>query len=113
MAWRIQGTSITLYVKTAAGVDSLNNPVYTAEPVTVDNVLVAQPETRAVDDALSFYGKRLAYVLGIPKGDTHDWTDTDVEFFGARYHTFGDTVQGIEANVPSPWHKKVMVERYG
>ena len=55
----------------------------------------------------------LEYMLGIPKGDTHNWEDTIVEFWGGRYRTFGMTIQGIEANIPTPWHKKVRVERDG
>lgn len=104
---------VILHVKTETGRDTLNNPVFSSTPVTVENVLVAQPETKETENALSFYGKRLAFVLGIPKGDAHIWTDTEVEFFGKTFRTFGDTVEGIEANVPGPWHKKVMVERYG
>lgn len=110
---RIQGMPVILHIKTKTGVDSLNNPVYAETTETVENVLVAQPETAAETTALNLYGKRLKYVLGIPKGDAHDWTDTEVEFFGRTFRTFGDVVQGVEANVPGPWHKKVMVESYG
>lgn len=113
MAWHIQGMPVTLYQKTETGRDALNNPVYTETAVTVENVLVASPETQDKARALDLYGKRLAYTLGIPKGDAHDWTDTSVEFFGERFRTFGFPERGIEANVPGPWHQKVMVERYG
>lgn len=113
MAWNIQGMPVTLYQKTETGRDALNNPVYTETAVTVENVLVARPESEDEARALDLYGKRLAYTLGIPKGDAHDWTDKSVEFFGERFRTFGFPERGIEANVPGPWHKKVMVERYG
>lgn len=52
-------------------------------------------------------------MLGIPKGDLHHWEDSTVEFFGQKYKTFGFTIEGIEANIPLAWHKKVRVERYG
>ena len=108
----MRGITVLLHVRTQSGVDALNNPVYTVETVPVDNVLIGEPSTDDVTSSINLEGKRLAYVLGIPKGDAHDWTDTVVEFFGKRFRTFGDTVQGIEANVPTPWHKKVWVERY-
>lgn len=109
----MRGIDVVLHVKTQTGVDSYNEPVYTDGTVVVSNVLVGQPETEDVVNSAKLYGKRLAYVLGIPKGDEHIWTDTEVEFFGKKFKTFGDVVEGIEALVPTPWHKKVRVERYG
>lgn len=109
----MRGIDVVLHVKTQTGVDSYNEPIYTDDTVVVSNVLVGQPETEDVVNSASLYGKRLAYVLGIPKGDEHIWTDTEVEFFGRKFRTFGDVVEGIEALVPTPWHKKVRVERYG
>jgi len=107
------GVPVILHVKTQTGVDSLNNPVYTESTVTVQNVLIGQPTTDEVTSSISLYGKRIDYMLGLPKGDDHVWTDTTVEFFGGLYRTFGDVIQGIEENIPTPWHKKVRVERYG
>lgn len=105
------GTSVVLYEKTANGVDAFNNPVYTVTQTTVDNVLVGQPETDDITSSIDMYGKQIVYMLGLPKGDTHNWTNTIVEIFGERFQTFGDVIQGIEANVPTPWHKKVRVMR--
>ena len=106
------GAPVVLHVKTLSGYDDLYNPVYTDTTVTVQNVLIGQPTTDDVTDSIQLYGKRLDYMLGIPKGDTHVWEDTEVEFFGQKFRTFGATIQGIEANIPTPWHKKVRVERY-
>ena len=106
------GAPVVLHVKTLSGYDDLHNPVYTDTTVTVQNVLIGQPTTDDVTDSIQLYGKRLDYMLGIPKGDTHVWEDTEVEFFGQKFRTFGATIQGIEANIPTPWHKKVRVERY-
>lgn len=105
------GITVVLYERSQTGMDALNNPVYSLTPVNVENVLVGQPETDDVTSSISLYGKKLTYWLGLPKGDSHDWTDTTVEIFGETFRTFGDVVQGIEANVPTPWHKKVRVER--
>ena len=108
----MRGVTVTLYEKTQTGVDGLNNPVYSVSPVQVENVLVGEPTTDDITTSVDLYGKRLAYVLGIPKGDENDWTDTIVEFWGHKFRTYGDTVQGIEENLPLLWNKKVRVEEY-
>lgn len=110
---QIQGASVILYVKTPGAPDALNNLTYTKTPVQVDNVVIGQPTTDDITTSINLYGKRIEYMLGIPKGDTHDWEDTTVEFFGHTYRTFGHEIVGIEANVPLSWHKKIRVERYG
>ena len=114
----MKGTDVVLHVKTQKVVgstpvfDAMNNPVYVDSVVTVKNVLVGQPATDDVTQSVDLYGKKIEYMLGIPKGDTHNWEDTEVEFFGNTYRTFGSTIQGIEANIPTPWHKKVRVCKY-
>lgn len=109
----MKGVSVVLHVLTPNGVDAFNNPVFTDATVTVDNVLIGQPTTEEISSSIELYGKKIEYMLGIPKGDTHDWEDTMVEFWGQTYRTFGMTIQGIEENIPTPWHRKVRVERCG
>ena len=106
------GRTVTLHVRTQSGVDAFRNPVFTDSTETVDNVLIGQPTTDDITSSIELYGKKIEYMLGIPKGDTHVWEDTVVEFFGQRFRTFGHTIQGIEENIPTPWHKKVRVERF-
>lgn len=108
----MKGTSIILYEEVQAGVDDFNRPIYREEPVTVENVLIGEPTTTEIIDELNLSGKRLAYTLGIPKGDAHDWKDKTVEFFGEKFHTFGKPTQGIEELIPLDWNKKVKVEQY-
>ena len=109
----MRGTAVVLYEKTLSGYDTLNNPVYTEEAVTVQNVLIGEPTTVDITSSIDLYGKKVEYMLGLPKGDAHVWTDAKVTFFGQTFRTFGDVIQGIEENIPTPWHKKVRVERYG
>lgn len=92
--------------------DSLNDPVWEYKAVTVANVLVGQPTTEEITSGIDLYGKKAEYMIGIPKGDERAWEDADVEFFGRRWRTFGVLIQGIEANVPTPWHKKIRVAVY-
>ena len=109
---KLKGMDITLIVRTQSGADPFGAPIYTETRETVSNVLVGRPKTEDITDSLQLYGKRAEYELGIPKGDTHEWKDCVVEFFGRRFRSFGFVREGIEENVPLEWHKTVMVESY-
>lgn len=108
----MRGITITLHSKVQTGTDEFNAPIYSDQDVTVDNVLVGEPSGDEIVQDLNLYGKRLAFVLAIPKGDTHDWTDVEVSFFGQRFRTYGEPTQGMEHLIPLSWNKKVKVERY-
>ncbi len=108
----IKGITVTLINKTKTGVNEYGEPIITESTVEVENVLIGEPSSEDVLLESSISGKRLAYVLGIPKGDNHDWIDAEVEFFGERFKTIGKPTQGIEENVPLQWNKKVKVESY-
>lgn len=112
MACRPHGITVTLYEKQKTGEDGFGRPVYTETPVQVDNVLVAQPASEQITDTINLTGKHLVYVLGIPKGDTHIWTDAKVVFFGSAYRTIGEPIEGIEDLIPLAWNKTVRVERF-
>lgn len=109
---RLRGISIILYTKNKVGEDEFGAPVYEELPEVVNDVLVGEPEGSDLTDTLNLTGKRLAYTLAIPKGDTHEWRDRKVEFFGRKFRTFGEPVEGIEGMIPLRWNKKVKVERY-
>lgn len=109
----IKGIPIVLLVKKQMGTDPFGSPVYECEEETVENVLVAPATSDDIVTSQDLYGKKAVYTLAIPKGDSHDWTDCEVRFFGQRWRSFGFPLEGIEANIPLDWNKKVMVERYG
>lgn len=108
----MRGVTIILYNKVQTGVDAFNRPVYEDVATTVDNVLIGEPTTEDIINELNLTGKHLAYTLAIPKGDTHEWNDRKVEFFGEVFRTYGEPTQGIEHLIPLSWNKKVKVERY-
>lgn len=111
----IKGITIQLIKKTQTGTNWDNTPIYTEETVNVDNVLVGEPTTDDITNTLSLYGKKVAYTLAIPKGDTNDWLDTEVILpapFAGTYMTIGYPTAGIEENIPLSWNKKVKIERY-
>lgn len=108
----IQGTTILLWNKARVDVDPFGEPIYTYESEPVENVLVGQPSPQERLDEFNLTGKMIVYTLGIPKGDSHDWNEQIVEFFGEKFKTFGIPEMGIEENIPLQWHKKVKCERY-
>lgn len=114
----MRGITVTLYDEKEIGRDAFNNPIVEEVPVTVDNVLVGEPSTDDYTSSVSVFGKQITYMLGIPKGDAHDWTDKKVEWTDAQgntqtVHTFGYPIMGVEANIPGRWHMKVRCEKYG
>lgn len=80
--------------------------------VQVDNVLVSPVSSEDIVNDTALYGKKTVYELGIPKGDTHDWKEKRVEFFGQRFQTVGEVTKGIDDMVPLEWNGKVKVVRY-
>lgn len=108
----MKGTTVQLVVKTQSGTDGFGAPITTEELVSVDDVLVGSPTTDDVTNTLNLYGKKIEYVLGIPKGDTHNWIDAEVIIWGNRYRTIGYPVTGEQENIPLRWGQNVKVERY-
>ena len=117
---RLQGTTVILYSEVQTGTDPFGAPIVEEEPIEVENVLVGEPSTDDITTSTQMYGKTIQYMLGIPKGDTHDWMDKKVSWTDAygnthTVKTFGFPITGIEANIPAqlPWHMKVRCEAYG
>lgn len=108
----IKTTSITLISEVKSGEDDFGRPTYTTQEQEVTGVLVGEPSSDEISDILQLHGKRLAYVIALPKGDTNDWIDKDVIVFGQKFRTIGEPTQGIEANIPLEWNKKVKVVVY-
>ena len=109
----MRGITVTLYDRTQTGTDELNKPVYSETPVEVDNVLVAPSEAVEIVEQISLNGRKAEYIMGIPKGDAHEWTaGKRVRFFGADWRIIEMPTEGIEWLIPLRWNKKVKVERY-
>ena len=109
----MKGMTIQLVQQTQTGTDEFNKPIYTEEFVNVDDCLVGQPSADDVANVLALYGKKIAYTIGIPKGDTHNWTDAEIVMFGGRFRTIGYPETGIQVNIPLRWGQNIKVERYG
>lgn len=109
----MKGTTVQLVETTVTGYDPFGNPIKEETLIDVDDVLVGQPSTDDVTNTIQLYGKKIDYVLGIPKDDTHDWTDKEVVIWGNRFKTIGFPQTGIQENIPLRWGSNVKVERYG
>ena len=109
----MNGITVTLYDRTETSTDALNHPIYTETVVLVDNVLVAPMSDEEVLQTYTLTGRKAVYQMGIPKGDTHDWSaGKKVSFFGENWRIIGLPQEGIEKLIPLSWNKKVRVERY-
>jgi len=108
----IKGQTVKLHEMTQNGVDGFNRPVLEETLVDVDNVLIEPASNDAILSEIQVTGKHVAYVLHIPKGDTHNWKDATVDFYGQTWKTFGDCMIYDAGLTPLDWNKKVKVERY-
>lgn len=108
----LKGRTITLYERTEGVRDAFNRPSYTETAVEVRNVLIAPVSSEDMISELNLTGKRAIYQLGIPKGDTHNWANARVSFFGENWRVIGYPTEGQEELIPLSWNRKVRVERY-
>lgn len=109
----MKGMTIQLVKQTLVGYDEFKAPIYSEELVDVEDCLVGIPTADDITNTLALYGKKIEYTVGIPKGDTNDWTDAIVVIWGNRYRTVGYPQTGIQANIPLRWGQNIKVERYG
>ena len=105
--------TVQLVRKTQDGIDPFGAPIETEEIIDVPGCLVGQPSTNEISQTLEMYGKHIAFVIGVPKGDTNSWVDTEVIIWGDRFKTIGFPETGIQENIPLSWGQNVKVERYG
>lgn len=108
----IKGITIKLQNRIKKGTDSFGTPIYEDDWINVDNVLIGEPTTEDIAETLTLHGKKLAYTLAIPKGDSNEWRDRKVKFFNQTFQTIGTPTEGIEDMIPLSWNKKVKVEHY-
>lgn len=110
----IKGITVHLHEKTEAGVDEFNRAQFTERLVPVDNVLVA-PVVIGIDEysRTNVNSKRARCELAIPKGDTHNWEDCKVDFWGDTWESVGYSTIGMEHQIPLDWNRKVVVQRVG
>ena len=105
--------TVQLIKKIREGTDPFGAPIESEEVIDVPGCLVGQPTSDDISQTLEMYGKVISYIIGVPKGDENEWTDTEVIIWGERFRTVGFPQSGIQENIPLNWGKNVKVERYG
>ena len=106
-------TELLLFNKVDTGMrDKTNRPIVTEKVTTVSGVLIAPVSTDDVVSDTNLSGKTEVYQIAIPKGDTNDWVDARVKFWGKTCRTIGIPEEGMDENIPLKWNKKIKVERY-
>jgi len=110
----MKGTTIQIVVKTQTGTDPFGQPIETEELVDIPDVLVGSPTSDDVTTVLQLYGKKIAYVLGIPKAilNDYEWSDREFVIFGKRFRSIGYPMTGEQANIPLRWGANLKVEAY-
>ena len=108
---KISGIPVILRQKSQSGTDPFGAPEFSWTEVVIENVLISPVSSEDQLSILNLTGEKVVYELAIPKGDTHNWEDAEVFFFGEWFRTLGDAVQGLEHMIPLNWNKKVKVER--
>ena len=112
---RLSGETISLIpqINVGGAVDDFGDPIMTdGEPVSVENVLISPVTSSEVLDTLNLSGRKAVCQLAIPKGDSNEWEDQFVVFWGHRWKAVGFVTQCEDHLTPLSWNKKVMVERY-
>ena len=110
----MKGVTVTLIYKTQTGKDEFGQPVYEEVSISVNDVLIGEPSTEDIQNAITVYVKRIAYTLAIPKGDVNVWYKAKVVLpapWNETFNVIGDAIMGIEENIPLRWNKKVHIER--
>lgn len=108
----IQGQTVKLYDTSQTDTDPFGQPIMTEEVVEIENVLIEPASNEDITNSLDIDGKKVTYILHIPRTDTHDWRDKKVEFYGQIFRTFGDCLIYDPDLTPLEWGKKIKVERY-
>lgn len=110
---KISGETIYLIPQIEGSEDAFGKPIKTdGTPLSVENVLISPVTSSEVLDTLNLSGRKAVCQLAIPKGDSHEWEDQFVEFWGHRWRAVGFVIQSMDHLTPLSWNKKVMVERY-
>lgn len=108
----IKGITVELIKEVATDTDRFGNPITEKTTVNVDNVLIKPLSTDEQITDFNFYGKKSVYELCIPKGDTNEWENRKVNFFGKTWLVISPASETIDAMTPLEWNKHFKVALY-
>lgn len=103
--------TVKLYEKVEIGTDDFGVPTYSTFIEEIDHCLVAIGQHGQMTDNTNIQVALDTFTIAIPKGDTHDWRNSIVEFnlggVDFRCKTYGDYLLGYEDAMPLMWHKQI------
>ena len=105
-------TTIQIKTRTQTGVDAFNRPTYTDAWEDVAGCVVGSPSSEDVENELNLSGKRIAYEIFLPNGDTHTWNGTSVMIGSREYRVIGDARESFVSFPHIPCNKLISVEAY-
>lgn len=106
----IVGETVKVSINKETGKDAFNAPIYEAEWISVDDVLVVPGSTKDVVDSNRQRGTRVVYTLHFPKTFTDSLKGSLVEVRGEQFHVIGDPKPYQMWNCPTKWNMPVEVE---
>ncbi len=99
------GMAITFSKQVADGTDELNDPTYTTQDITIEDVLVApitEPanarETQALEQS------RDQVRVHLPKANDQDISDSTFVYEGKTFRVDSASVKFMDANTPTRWN---------
>ncbi len=105
------GIQVVFTKQVANGVDAMNDPTYTTQAITIDDVLIApitEPtnvrETQALEQA------RDQVRVHLPKTSDDDISDSTFSWGGKTFKVDSDSVPFMIENTPTRWHRYFRAE---
>ena len=99
------GMSITFIKQVANGTDALNDPTYTTQNITVDDVLVAPiTEPANAREAQALEQSRDQVRVHLPKTNTQDISNSSFTYEGKEFKVDSASVKFMDGNTPTRWN---------
>jgi hypothetical protein len=107
----MKGMTVTFIKKVAAGTDDLNNPTYTTQSISIDDVLIApitEPANARETQALE--QQRDQVRVHLPKATNQDISDSSFVYDGKTFKVDSDSVKFMDENTPTRWNRYLRAE---
>lgn len=107
----IEGMQVVFSKQVANGTDELNDPTYTTQNITVDDVLIApitEPSNARESQALE--QSRDQVRVHMPKASDDDISDSEFVYDGKTFRVDSDSVKFMAANTPGRWDRYFRAE---
>ena len=101
----ITGMTVVFKKRIAAGVDALNNPMYTSADISIDDCLIAPiTEPSNAREAQAIEQSRDQVRVHLPKVNDQDISDSEFTYEGKVFRVDSASVQFMDVNTPGRWN---------